>query len=124
MRRRQPGGGGYELVLTATDPAGAEVEHLTLGGPYPAGLQVIQPWPSDTDWRLAGRLTLQVNAFPIDAQPVDFRATTTVSDIVDGSPVHPEDTLWFDDVGWLDKAGVAERDGKTFTTACASDPGR
>lgn len=53
-----------ELVLTATDPAGADVEHLTLGGPYPAGLQVTRPWPQGVDWRTAKELTFQLDAFP------------------------------------------------------------
>lgn len=107
-----------ELVLTATDPAGADVEHLTLGGPYPAGLQVTRPWPQGVDWRTAKELTFQLDAFPPGAKSVVFGAGTEVSEIIDGSPNHPADTYWFTGVGWLTPADVAAKDDKTFTSVC------
>ncbi|WP_135453750.1 hypothetical protein [Mycobacterium sp. DL99] len=110
--------GEPELVLTASSPAGADVEHLTLGGPYPAGLQVTQPWPQGVDWRTAEQLTLRVDAFPPGAKSVVFGSGTEVSEIVDGSPNHPEDTYWFTGVGWLNETDVAAQDGKTFTSVC------
>jgi hypothetical protein len=51
-------------------------------------------------------------------------ASSAVAKIVDGSEGHPDDTYWFDGVGWLSPAQVAEQDGKTSTAVCTPDPER
>ncbi|MGA5463862.1 hypothetical protein [Mycobacterium sp. NPDC050041] len=108
--------GGPELRLASIRPEGADVEYLTLGGPYP-GFTVTESWPADTDWRRADQLVLQV-----DGTGVNFGSGSRVSEIVDGSPDHPPDTYWFDGVGWLTPAGVAGRDGKDFAAVCTPNP--
>jgi hypothetical protein len=108
--------GGPDLVLTATGSQGANVEYLTLGGPYP-GFRVTESWPAGTDWRSADQLVLQV-----DGKDVTFGATTEVSDIVKGSPEHSADTYWFDGVGWLNPSDVAAKDGKEFAAVCTPNP--
>lgn len=108
--------GGPKLVLKPIRPEGAAVEYLTLGGPYP-GLAVAESWPDGLDWRSADQLVLQV-----DGKDVHFGSTTQVSDITAGSPGHPQDTYWFDGVGWMSPADVAAQDGKTFTAVCTPDP--
>jgi hypothetical protein len=107
---------GPELVLVSTDPAGANVEHLTLGGPYP-GLRAIAEWPAGTDWRSADQLLLQT-----DGVGAHFGASSKVSDIVAGSSSHAEDTYWFEGLGWLTPADVAAQNGKTFATFCTPNP--
>jgi hypothetical protein len=108
--------GGPDLVLTANSPDGAAVERLTLGGPYP-GFTVAEDWPSGLNWRSADQLVLQV-----DGEGVNFGASSNVAKIVDGSDDHPEDTYWFDGVGWLNPSEVAEQDGKTFAAVCTPNP--
>lgn len=108
--------GGSELRLMSVRPDGADVEYLTLGGPYP-GFRVTESWPADTDWRRADQLVLQV-----DGKGVTFGSGSRVSEIVDGSPDHPPDTFWFDGVGWLTSADVAAKDGKDFAAVCTPNP--
>lgn len=106
------------LVLAAPAGETVRVEYLTLGGPYP-GLEVRQPLPEDFDWRSAERLRLWVNG-----HPGGLGSSSEIAEIISGSAEHPQDTFWFQDVGWLSRSQVAEEDGKTFLATCTPDPAR
>jgi len=104
-------GFGPELVLT--DASGtAMFDRFTVGGPYP-GLTVTEAPPPGFDWRAVEYLFLDVKS-----TPQGWAGTSRMADIVDGSDSHPADTFYFDGVGWLDPAGVAEREGKEFAGVC------
>lgn len=105
------------LVLTPRTDHPAAVERLTLGGPYPPGLKVAQPLPEAFDWRSEASLELWV-----DGVPGGWGSSTDLTEVTDGSARHPEDTYWFQDVGWLNPAEVASQDGKTFLATCTPDP--
>ena len=104
-------GFGAELVLTDTS-ATASFDRFTVGGPYP-GLTVTEAPPSDFDWR-----TVEYVFLNVESTPGGYPGTSRVADIVDGSDGHPSDTFYFDGVGWLDPAGVAEREGREFAGVC------
>ena len=105
------------LQLDSTGSGGPAVEHLTLGGPYPPGLRVSMALPDGFDWRTQRRLALTIYA-----TPAGHDATTDLSTVIAESAAHPDDTYYFAGVGWLDPAGVAARDGKTFLATCTPDP--
>lgn len=107
-----------ELVLTAPTERPATVEHLTLGGPYP-GLEVSQPLPAGFDWRKAESLRLSVYG-GIDG----WGSYTDITEVVNGSSQHPNDTYLFQGVGWLNAAEVAVQDGETFIATCSPDPAK
>lgn len=106
-----------KLVLTSADERGADVDHLTVGGPNPAGLTVSTPLPADFDWRTAKEVRISV-----DGRNAQWGTTTELAEVIDNSADHPEDTYWFDGVGWLNPAQVAEQDGKTFLSTCTPNP--
>lgn len=107
----------YDEKLTP----GVEFEYLALEGPYPAGFEVFTPLPPGFDWRAAQRLSLHVDGPPNSRGPlIDF--TPIVTEITENSSEHPEDTYYFFDLGWLNPAEVAARDGKDFMTVCTPDP--
>jgi hypothetical protein len=107
-----------ELVLTPSHGRAPEVEHLVLGGPYP-GLEVATPLPAGFTWRTAESMM-----FSVDREQWSWGSTADIAEIIKGSAAHPEDTYWFQDVGWLNPAEVAAQDGKTFLTTCAPDPAK
>jgi hypothetical protein len=112
-------GNRAQLTLSApggVDGPGVDVEYLVLGGPYP-GLDVTGALPAGFDWRKAESARVIV-----DGPPVSWGSTTNIAEIVKGSAEHPDDMYWFQDVGWLNPAQVAEQDGKTFLTTCTPDP--
>jgi hypothetical protein len=49
---------------------------------------------------------------------------TNLATVIGESGQHPEDTYWFQDVGWLNPAQVAAQDGKTFLATCTADPAK
>ena len=108
--------GQVDQVLTAPDPAGVAFDHLALGEPVP-GLEVTKELPDGFDWRTQQSLQLAVRA----ATP-DQGASVDLAEVLKGSAQHPDHTYWFQDVGWLDPAAVAEKDGKTFTATCTPAP--
>jgi len=105
-----------ELVLTAPPQRPATVEHLTIGGPYP-GLEVSEPLPDGFDWRKAESLRLSVYG-GVDG----WGSYADITEVVEGSSDHPNDTYLFREVGWLSAADVAALDGKTFLATCTPDP--
>lgn len=107
-----------DLVLTSPSTDGAEVEYLTLGGPYP-GLEVSEPLPEGFDWRNAGSLRIGISA-----SRDGWGSGTDLAEVAKGSAHHATDTYWFQDIGWLDAADVAAENGKTFLTTCTSDPAK
>ena len=111
--------GAPELVLTSALKWGVEVDRITLGGPYPAGLQVATPLPVGFDWRTARSVRLSLNATFMGGG-----TETALADVVDGSAQHPDDSYFFTGFGWLDAADVAARDGKKFLTPCTPDPAK
>ncbi|UMG92722.1 hypothetical protein [Nocardioides sp. TF02-7] len=110
--------GDDELVLTARGERGATVEHLPLAGPH-RGFEVEQALPEDFDWRDATSVRLSV-----DGDPGGWGSSADLAEVVDGSAEHPADTFWFQDVGWLGPAEVAERDGESFLATCTPDPAK
>ena len=96
----------------------AEVDHLTVGGPY-GGLQVTEPLPDGFDWRTAEEVTLIVTA------PAGSGSTPTqISEVVAGSSEHPADTFYFQGIGWLDPQQVAEANRRSLLTICTTDPAK
>ncbi len=110
--------GGTKLDMTSAGESGVEVDHLTIGKPYP-GLEIAKPLPAGFDWRTAKSLMLWLSA-----EPATWGSSTDIATVVDGSDEHPEDTYWFQDVGWLNPEQVAAQDGKTFLATCTPDPAK
>ncbi len=108
-----------ELVLTSRTEDGAEVERLTLGGPYPPGMNVSQPLSPGFDWRNQKSMDLWTYGGSSHWGP-----STDLTEVIKGSEQHPVDTYWFRGVGWLNAADVAAKDGKTFLAACTRDPAK
>jgi hypothetical protein len=109
-------GPGKTLVLSAPEHHWASVDRLTVGGPHP-GLRVTEPLPDEFDWRTAQKLTIWING-----DPGSLGAQTDLAVVREESVKHPDDTYWFQDVGWLNPAQVAEEDAKTFLALCTPDP--
>lgn len=108
-----------ELELRAQAESGAEVERLTLGGPYPTGLQVFQPLPDGFDWH-----TEESMGIAVYGGTGRWGTSTDLAEVIKGSSEHPPDTYWFQDVGWLNPADVAAKDGRTFLATCTDDPAK
>jgi hypothetical protein len=53
-----------------------------------------------------------------------WATSTDLAEVIKGSRQHPADTYWFQDVGWLNPADVAAKDGKTFLATCTPDPAK
>ena len=49
-------------------------------------------------------------------------STTQLAEVIKGSAEHPDDTYWFQGVGWLNPAQVKEQDAKTFLATCTDSP--
>lgn len=105
-----------ELVLVSSSGRGEEVEHLTLGGPYPAGLEIFQPLPKGFDWH--NQESLRISVYGGSG---GWGTSTSLAELIGGSAQHPDDTYWFQDVGWLNPAEVAAQDGKKFLATCTPD---
>lgn len=105
-----------ELVLTASSAEGVTFERITLGGPYPPGLEVSRPLPDGFDWRSQQSMRISV-----DSDSDGWGTSTDLTLVIRESGQHPKDAYWFQDVGWLDPAEVAAQDGKTFLATC-TDP--
>jgi hypothetical protein len=106
-----------ELVLGPPPGLAPDVEHLVLGGPY-RGLAVTTPLPAGFDWRNAESMMFNVDRITGGG----WGSTAQIAEIVKGSAEHPDDTYWFQDVGWLNPGEVAAQNGKTFLTTCSPDP--
>ncbi|ULN37015.1 hypothetical protein [Mycolicibacterium smegmatis] len=103
---------GPDLVLTPTVGT-VSFDRFTVGGPYPPGMAVTKAPPPDFDWRTVDTLHLDVGT-----TPGGFPSTSVVADIVENSGDHPDNTFFFDGVGWLDPEGVAARIGNDFEGVC------
>lgn len=114
--RFSPGPGG-RLQLVAPPGRATEVEYLTLDGPYPGGLTVKEPLADDFDWRTAKNVMLTV-------EPTDAPGGTPaeLAEVISGSADHPEDTYYFQDIGWLNPEQVAAENGTSMLTICTKDP--
>jgi hypothetical protein len=99
------------------DP-GVDVEYLTIGGPY-SGFDVVEALPQGFDWRTAKTLLMY-----LDGPNASWGASGDLSEAITGSAQHPDDTYWFQGVGWLNPAGVTARDGKDFLALCTPDPAK
>jgi hypothetical protein len=105
--------GQAELILTKTAAPRSDVEFLTLGGPYPE-FTVTHPLPADFNWRTAKSVLLRV-----DSDGLLWSRTTNLTTPIAESAQHPEDTYYFQDIGWLNPADIADRDRRDFHTICA-----
>jgi len=109
---------GAALVLLARSEDGVEIEHLTLGGPYPAALDISEPLPADFG-RDQKSMSLSVHG-----GSGGWGTVADLDQVMKESAQHPADTYWFQDVGWLDPAVVAAQDGKAFLATCTADPAK
>jgi len=110
--------GGAELVLEPPAGRWADVEYLALDGPYPQ-LNVAAPLPAGFDWRTAEQVDLWLDS------PKGVGSTpTNLAEIVEGSDRHPDDTYYFQGIGWLNSGQVAERNGTSLLTVCTPDPAK
>lgn len=124
-----PSGGRATLRLNTPTYApgltpGVEFEYLTLGGPYPAGFDVVDPLPAGFDWRTAQRILFEVSGSPIGRGMGGSDFAPIATEVIEHSAEHPEDTYFFPDLGWFGRAEVAAKDGKEFLAVCTPDPGR
>ncbi len=106
-----------EWKLGATDPAGADVEYFTFGDPVP-GFTVSEDVPAGFDWRDVKDVRISVTGVSTGG----WGTTSQLADFVSESAEHPDDTYWFQSVGWLNPDEVAAQDGKTFLATCTPAP--
>lgn len=106
-----------ELAFGKSDSP-VNFEYYTLGEPIP-GMETLEALPVGFDWRNQDSLQLSVHTTNTHNDP-----TTTLAEVMEHSADHPEDTYWFQGVGWLNPGQVAEQDGKTFLTTCTEDPAK
>ncbi len=111
-----------ELVLTSGVEKGAEVEYLSLSGPYPPGLMISESLPEGFDWR--SQESMRISIYGGSYSYGGWGSTTDLAEVIQGSDQHPSDTYWFQDVGWLNPAEVAAQDGKSFLATCTPDPAK
>ncbi|MUM20560.1 hypothetical protein FZI91_02425 [Mycobacterium sp. CBMA271] len=104
------------VELELTGPEGAKAEYLTVGGPY-LGLHVAKPIPDGFNWR--DSKTMRISVYPNG-----WGSTTQLATVLNESAQHPDDTYWFQNVGWLNPAEVAAKDGKEFLATCTPDPAK
>ena len=108
-----------ELELQASADQGVQVDHVTLGGPYPPGLEITKPLPAGFDWHTAKSIRISITA------SIEGGGTAMdMAEIVNGSAEHPDDTYWFGEAGWLNPTELAAKDGKTLLTPCMPDPAK
>lgn len=107
-----------ELMMTAPGNVGVDVDHFILGQPVP-GLQVTGPLPPDFDWRSAESVRIAVVGA---GEKGGWGSTTQLAEVRDHSGEHPDDTYWFQSVGWLNPGEVAAQDGKKFLATCTDSP--
>lgn len=110
--------GQADLVLESDRSVGHEFERLDLGGPYP-NFKVTQPLPNGFDWRTAQSLLLRV-----EAERTGFPSTTDLAEVLEGSTAHPDDTYFFQGVGWLSPADAAAKNTKDFLNTCTRERAR
>jgi len=110
--------GGAKLVLEPPAGRWADVEYLTLDGAYPQ-LNVAAPLPAGFDWRTSEEVDLW-----LDSPKGAGSTPAKLAEIVDGSDEHPDDTYYFQGIGWLNAAQVAEQNGKSLLTVCTPDPAK
>jgi hypothetical protein len=107
-----------QVVMSAPSGPGVDVDRFTLGQPVP-GLPVTQPLPLGFDWRTAESVRIGVTG---SGEKGGWGSTTQLADVIKDSSAHPDDTYYFQDVGWLNPAQVAEQDAKTFLATCTDSP--
>jgi hypothetical protein len=109
-----------EITTSLFAPAGSpvDIDRLTVGTP-PDGMQVKTALPAEFDWRTMQSVTLRVHR-----PELSRAAAVSLREVLDGSSRHAADSYYFDGIGWLDPAAVADQDGKTFLGPCTADPAR
>jgi hypothetical protein len=107
-----------EWMMKAPNSVGVDVERFTLGEPVP-GLEVTQPLPANFDWRAAESVRITVTG---GGETGGWGTTTKLADVINDSAQHPDDTYFFQGVGWLNPADVAAKDGKDFLATCTVKP--
>ncbi len=106
-----------ELLMNAPNDVGVDLEHFTLGDQVP-GLKLTKPLPPNFDWRKAESVRITVHGKVTGG----WGTTTQLPEVIKGSAEHPDDTYWFEGIGWLNPEQVAKQDGKTFLTTCTPSP--
>lgn len=105
----------FSMATTSNDGT-VTFEHYTLGDPVP-GFEIRDALPTGFDWHEQQELTLAVHTTERHWDP-----TTTLAEAIHHSGDHPDDTYWFQGIGWLNPTQVAEQDGKTFLATCTREP--
>ena len=106
-----------ELLMKAPNDVGVDVEYFTLGDQVP-GLKLTQPLPPNFDWRSAESVRITVHGNKTGG----WGDTTELAEVIKNSAEHPDDTYWFQGVGWLNPDEVKKQDGKTFLATCTPSP--
>jgi hypothetical protein len=107
------------LVLEPPEGKTAGIEQLPLDGPFP-GLDVVESLPDAFDWRTSKTVLMTVDSKPAGAGSTP----TSIAELIDGSAQHSEDTYYFEGIGWLDPAQIAQQNGKSLLTVCTPDPNK
>ncbi|OHU58570.1 hypothetical protein BKG83_00770 [Mycobacteroides chelonae] len=110
-----------ELVLTSNAKTGTDLEYITIGGQYP-GLSIKESLPMGFDWRDETRASLSVGG--ATERSNGWGSSTDIAEFINESAQHSLDTYWFQDVGWLNPAEVAAKDGRDFLATCTPDPAK
>lgn len=105
--------GQADLVLGRAETLSENLQNLTLGGPYP-GFTVVHPLPDRFDWRAAQSVLLRMD---FDGSLRWSRTTALATPIAESSR-HPDDTYYFEGIGWLNPTQVAAQDGSSLRTIC------
>lgn len=113
-----PSKGNPQSELTSTSTSGATVDRFTVGT-APAGMKVKTPLPTGYDWQSAKTATLTLSG-----PPATWGSNVQLAEVKNGSASHPQDTYYFQGVGWLDQTQVSQQDGKTFLATCTPDPAK
>ncbi|MFI9504769.1 hypothetical protein [Nocardia sp. NPDC052566] len=99
------------VLLVADNGDETEFEYVTLG--LNPGWTISKPLPAGFDWTKEKRFTFSGSG---------QGGHSDIETIMKDSAAHPDDTYWFEDVGWLNPVDLAAKDGKTFLAACSPNP--
>ncbi len=97
----------------SVDPAGTDVEYVRVGGPY-SGFRLRQAARGEQDWSRAESIW-----FAVTIGGKSFGGRAPLTEAVEHSSQHPGNVYYVSNVGWLDPAEAAARNGKDFLGLCA-----
>lgn len=113
----EPAGNVFEMK-TVSDGATVDFDRYTVGDPA-VGLGISQALPAGFDVRAQTSALLSVSG-----KDAHVGLRTDLTEVANGSAQHPDDTYWFQGVGWLNPAEVAAKNGTAFVAVCTTDPAK